>query len=202
MRLEIHRRPVVFSTLSQVAMPFIVFSGLPGSGKTTLARTAADRVRLPVLDKDDFLEALFDERGIGDDATRTALSREADDRFAAAALELPGACLVSWWRPAHIANPSGTPAEWLSELRAPLVQVHCRCRVETAVERFFSRRRHPGHLDAMRSRESLQREFTNLDGVVPFPDGPVIEVDTERTIDIHTFEEQLFTALRITKLDG
>lgn len=183
-------------------MPFIVFSGLPGSGKTTMARAAADRTRLPVLDKDDFLEELFAERGIGDAEWRTSLSREADDRFAAAAAALPGACLVSWWRPLHIANPSGTPMEWLSELRAPLVQVHCRCRVETAVERFLTRRRHPGHLDGIRSRESLQREFAGLDGVVPFPDGPVIEVDTEQEVDIHAFEEQLSSALGVARLDG
>jgi thymidylate kinase len=176
-------------------MPFIVFFGLPGSGKSTVARDVAERVQLPVLDKDDFLEALFAERGPGDAAWRTTLSREADERFAAAARELPGACLVSWWRPPHIDNPSGTPAEWLAELRAPLVQVHCICRVETAVERFLSRRRHPGHLDSVRSRESLLREFAELAGAVPIPDGVVIEVNTEQSVDIGPLMERILAAL-------
>ena len=176
-------------------MSFIVFFGLPGSGKSTVARDVAARVRLPVLDKDDFLEALFEERGPGDGAWRTTLSREADERFASAARELPGACLVSWWRPPHVANPSGTPAEWLAELRAPVVQVHCICRVETAVERFLSRRRHPGHLDSVRSRESLLREFAELVGAVPIPDGVVIGVDTEQSVDIEPLVERILPAL-------
>ena len=172
-------------------MSFIVFFGLPGSGKSTVARDVAARVHLPVLDKDDFLEALFEERGPGDAAWRTTLSREADERFAAAARELPGACLVSWWRPPHIANPSGTPSEWLAELHGPVVQVHCVCRVETAVERFLSRRRHPGHLDSVRSRESLLREFAELVGAVPIPDGVVIEVDTEGPVDTDALTERI-----------
>ena len=65
-------------------MPFVVFSGLPGSGKSTLARQLAPALGLPLLDKDDFLDALFDERGIGDLAWRAALSREADRRLALA----------------------------------------------------------------------------------------------------------------------
>ena len=61
-------------------MPFVVFSGLPGSGKSTLARQIAPALGLPVLDKDDFLDALFEERGIGDVAWRASLSRAGDRR--------------------------------------------------------------------------------------------------------------------------
>jgi hypothetical protein len=123
------------------------------------------------------------------------LSGEADEHFAAAARKLLAACLVSWWWPAHVANPSGTPAGWLSELRAPIVQVHCECRVETAVDRFLNRRRHPGHLDHVRSRESLLREFAELAGVVPMPDGVVIAVDTERAVDADALADRLVVVL-------
>ncbi len=183
-------------------MSFIVFCGLPGSGKSTVARDVAVRVRLPVLDKDDFLEALFAERGPGDGAWRTTLSREADERFATAARELPGACLVSWWRPPNIDNPSGTPSEWLADLPATVVQVHCRCSVETAVERFLTRRRHPGHLDSVRSRESLLREFAKLESAVPIRGGTVIEVGTEQPVDADALTEQLLMTLGNARLDG
>src|ERR1700748_2752204 len=77
-------------------MSFIILSGLPGSGKSTVARGLAPHLRLPLLDKDDFLEALFEEQGTGAGASRGSSSREADQRLVAAAQAVTGACLVSW----------------------------------------------------------------------------------------------------------
>jgi hypothetical protein len=164
-------------------MSFVVFSGVPGSGKSTVARQLAPRMSLPLLDKDDFLDELFNERGIGDAAWRSRLSREADTRFVRAAWELPGACLVSWWRNYRVSETTGTPAEWLSTLREPVVEVHCRCRVDTAVSRFLARQRHPGHLDAERTRTSLVTQFSAFDGAGPLDCGPIIALDTEQDVD-------------------
>lgn len=52
--------------------PYVVISGLPGSGKSTLARRLAPLLKLPIIDKDDILERLFKEKGIGDKACRPA----------------------------------------------------------------------------------------------------------------------------------
>jgi hypothetical protein len=135
-----------------------------------------------VLDKDDFLDTLFAERGVGDTEWRTSLSREADERFTTAARQLDGACLVSWWRPRGATAPSGTSTEWLSTLPTPIVEVHCRCHVHTAVERFLTRQRHPGHLDSARTRSSLLTEFADLDGG-PLGIGPVVDCESEAEID-------------------
>lgn len=73
----------------------LLISGLPGSGKSTLARGVAEGLGWPCLDKDDFLEALFDARGMGDMAWRRALSREADSHF----LEALQAAHAPWLAP-------------------------------------------------------------------------------------------------------
>src|SRR5688500_397575 len=52
-----------------------VVSGLPGSGKSTLARQITSRTRIVVLDKDDILERLFEERRVGDGEWRSAEPR-------------------------------------------------------------------------------------------------------------------------------
>jgi len=53
---------------------FIVVSGLPASGKSTLARQLAPAFGLPLYDKDDILAALFDMMGPVDADLRQRLS--------------------------------------------------------------------------------------------------------------------------------
>jgi hypothetical protein len=55
-----------------------VISGLPGSGKTTLGRRLAPALDLPLIDKDDILNRLFESKGVGNAAWRRTLSRESD----------------------------------------------------------------------------------------------------------------------------
>ena len=93
----------------------IIVTGLPASGKTTIGREVAKRLDIPFLDKDDYLEQLYDERGTGDRAWRTKLSLESNDLFQADAAPHQQAVLVSHWRPKTMAGPSGTPIDWLEE---------------------------------------------------------------------------------------
>ena len=43
----------------------IVISGLPASGKTTLGMAVAKSLSIPYLDKDHFLERLYEKEGVG-----------------------------------------------------------------------------------------------------------------------------------------
>ena len=92
--------------------PFIVISGLPGSGKSTLGQYLAKGLGLRVLDKDAILERLFEAKGVGDIEWRRMLSRESDIILQAEATASDGAVLVSHWRLPGMPLNSGTPTDW------------------------------------------------------------------------------------------
>jgi hypothetical protein len=158
---------------------FVVISGLPASGKSRLARRLGPALNLPIIDKDDILESLFESKGIGDAAWRRTLSRESDEIFQRQAMAAAyGAVLASFWRVPGMPSDSGTPTEWLLTLSTHLINVHCDCDAETAADRFFSRRRHPGHLDDGASRDEVLTSFRNLSTLPCLDIAKRIDVDT------------------------
>jgi hypothetical protein len=160
---------------------FVVISGLPGSGKTTLARRLSPVLNLPLIDKDEILDRLFESKGTGDAAWRRSLSRESDTIFEAEAKASSlGAILVSFWRQTGMPADSGTPTEWLLDLSKEVVHVHCLCDPEIAAGRFFRRQRHPGHLDGSASYAEVLADLQALARLKPLEIGqmPMIAVDT------------------------
>jgi predicted kinase len=165
---------------------FLVMSGLPGSGKTTLGRSLARALDLPMLDKDEILEGLFDSLGIGDAEWRSRLSRSADEVLRRLALQSGGAVLASFWRHSQSTSESGTPTSWLNALPGPVVEVHCVCPPETAAERFLARQRHDGHLDDQKRPEEVRASLTQLGALGHLGVGPLIRVDTSVAVDVET----------------
>lgn len=176
---------------------FVVFSGLPASGKTSLADAIAIELAWPHLDKDRFLEALFEEeRGGYSNELRTRLSRAADGAFQRAAAAAPVAVLTSWWR--HPASPSnsGTDTGWLNAPGMDVVEVHCVIDPLLALTRFTRRQRHPGHMDHTRDPAALLSQFEAAAELGPlFPDR-AIRVATDRPVD-HAGVRELATTFRM-----
>jgi hypothetical protein len=112
-----------------------------------VARQLADGLGLPLLDKDDILDRLFEVNGIGDSTWRRHLSRESDAILERQALASNGAILASLWRVPGMREESGTPTHWLQGVSNVVVNVRCVCSPETAATRFVERKRHAGHLD-------------------------------------------------------
>ncbi len=162
----------------------IVITGLPASGKSSLGRELAPRLGLQLLDKDDYLEALFAQRGIGDARWRQKLSRESDSRFRQDAQQLGQAILVSHWRPRGVQSQSGTPVEWLDETFPRLIEVCCECTVESAVQRFFDRHRHAGHCDTEKTPAQVSAWFEHYSRQLPLGLGPLLSVVTEGDVAI------------------
>jgi predicted kinase len=154
----------------------VLVSGLPGSGKTTLAGPLAEALGFALLGKDVIKEQLHDTLGDVDPDPA-----ESSRRLGAAAMEL-------LWRLAEDqvdvvleANfrPDAYQRSKVAALGGRRVEVHCSCPPELALQRFAARtERHPVH---------AARAFTEaqLPEYGPMALGPVIEVDTTRPVGVN-----------------
>lgn len=160
---------------------FVVVAGLPGSGKTTLARALASELDLSLIAKDTVKEALFDVLGTGDLEWSQRLGRAAHEVMYSVARETRSAVLEShFWR--------GVAENDLRALGRPLIQVYCRCPTELAAERYRRRvsspERHPGHL-AEHQSEEVTRSWRETEPEPLSLDGPLLEVLTTKPVDIN-----------------
>jgi hypothetical protein len=94
---------------------------------------------------------------------------------------------------------SGTPkvVELLAPLPGPFVEVFCRCDPVVAFERFQHRDRHPGHADQERDVEATRAPFFTRAEKLPLRMlGPVVEIDTERAVDVAALVSRVAEAAR------
>src|SRR5512133_1128988 len=101
---------------------FVIVSGLPASGKTSIAKRLAPPLRLPLIDKDGILEGLFEGAPAITPAVREQLSRKSDAIMQEMAESSNGAVLVSFWQGLEHSGAGGTPSGWLRDLPGRLVE--------------------------------------------------------------------------------
>ncbi|WP_165821253.1 AAA family ATPase [Nocardioides gansuensis] len=176
----------------------IVVSGLAASGKTTVSKVLSLGLCMPLIDKDEILEALFDSLGCEDREQRYRLSRASDEVLHRIAASANTAVVVNWW------NHDSAPAR-LREISDSQVEVFCECPVELAAARFASRERHSGHLDHLRTPEEhddgIRRMRESFRGPLRLSEH-LVTVDTRDPVDPEVLLDRVRSAMSAAAVGG
>ena len=160
-----------------VGKAYVVVSGPPASGKSTLAPELARHLGLPLLAKDTIKDALMDRLPVPNVEESRRIGEAAVAVMLAVAAESPvGAVLESnFFRSKAAAD--------LGALPGVVVEVFCRCRREVAGARYRARAgsRRAGHFDHERRPDELWNDEVAEPVAGPWP---LVEVDTNEPVDI------------------
>ena len=158
----------------------VVITGMPSSGKTTVADALAERLQLPLVAKDEIKESLYDSLGADDVA--------ASGRLGAAAFSLIFALSRTMLANGVSLIVEGNffrdqEAEFATLPPRRLVQLHCDAPLAMLLERYASRSRHAGHHDAEKIKELPGRFESGVHGPLDL-EGRLIRLDTTRPVDV------------------
>jgi predicted kinase len=157
-------------------LTYVVVTGPPASGKSTLSRALAAELDLPLLAKDDLKQDLLDRHPAATVEESRRAGRAAVRAMLTAAREAGRGVLDSVW------VDRGQALRELATL-GDVVEVFCRCEVDTMRGRYLRRApaKGPGHFDEQRPETELW-PGTSLH---PLAGGwPVVEVRTDDVVDV------------------
>lgn len=165
----------------------VVVSGMPSSGKTTVAEGLARRLQLPLIAKDEIKESLYESIGADDVDASGRIGRAAFALIfdlARAALGAGASVIVeaNFFRDQE--------AEFASFPEHQLVQLHCHAPLDTLVERYASRSRHAGHHDAAKIKELPARFESGVHDALRLA-GNLVELDTTEPVDLDSLADRI-----------
>lgn len=156
---------------------FVIVSGPPASGKSTLAPEVAAALELPLIAKDTIKDAIMSVLGVSDVEDSRQAGRASVAVMLALASESPiGAVVESNFYRSIARNE-------LEKLPGQVVELFCRCTADVAWKRYRRRAdtRHAGHFDHDRTRDELWNDEVAEPVAGPWP---LLEVDTNGPVNL------------------
>lgn len=156
---------------------FVIVSGPPASGKSTLAPELAVALGLPLIAKDTIKDALMAVLGAPDLNASRQLGRASVAAMLAVAAESPIGAVIESNFNRSVAGPE------LAKLPGDVIELFCRCPADVAWERYRRRAgtRHAGHFDHDRTRDELWNHEVAEPVAGPWP---LLEIDTSAPVDV------------------
>lgn len=170
---------------------FVVVSGLPASGKTTLARQLADELNVPLISKDEIKEAMATAIPVTSIDDSRMIGAASFEVLYAIARELRSGILDANWSP-------NCALGRLMHLESRFVEVYCTCPPHVRKARFLKRlstSRHPAHAEHFQDRDELGRDLSSDIYLKPVGIGHLLTVDTNRHLEIPSLARTILEIL-------
>ena len=179
--------------------PFlIVVSGLPASGKSTLARQLHEAMQLPLLDKDDILSPFSRQLAPASLEQKRLLSSCADEALIDLAKHMHQGIVWSFWHHPGATNTPGTKADWLRLMPGKVLEIYCHCTAETAIERFTIRHQREAMNEPKKAPPSAAlSEYKIQASLGPLDLTESLSVSTETPVNLQHLMPEIKTKLQI-----
>jgi predicted kinase len=169
----------------------VVVTGMPSSGKTTVAEALAGELGLPLIAKDEIKECLYEALGPGDVSWSGRIGAAAYTLIFSVARSMISSG-VSVIVEANFFHDQETAFASLPEHR--LLQLHCEAPLAVLLERCANRTRHAGHHDAEKIHELPDRFERGAHSPLRVR-GELIQLDTAQPVDLDALAARIRTLL-------
>lgn len=163
----------------------IIITGTSAAGKTVLSKNIANKFELPIINKDEIKELLFDNLGIKDEEWAVKLGMTS---FELAYLFVEKLCQTGNTFIVEGNFENKYAAKIFSDIKSKynykVLQLYCHAKVEVLYERYMKRdnsgERHPGHIIQISGFEGFKNRVTNKNFKLDVDGSINMDIDTTK----------------------
>ncbi|MEG1254274.1 AAA family ATPase [Clostridium sp.] len=167
----------------------IIVTGASATGKTTLSKHLANKFKLPIINKDEIKELLFDYLGTKDEEWAIKLGMTSFELlylFGEKLCQTGNTFIVE----GNFENKYATKTffDIKSRYNYRVLQIYCHAQVEVLYDRYIKRdnsgERHPGHIMLISGLEEFKIRINNKEFKLDIDDSINIDIDTTKFEEI------------------